>query len=96
MLEMYYKLILESGHIGAGKSIETVRYFRGENTVDIFGIASRIPRVKGKNRCTGVKLVQSVSRDEYLKGIKNSGGDSYLKTRKKKKYNTRKKEVLFH
>jgi hypothetical protein len=94
---MYYKLILESGHIGAGKCLETVRYFRGENPVDMFGMAARIPRVKGKNRGTGVKLVQPVSRDEYLMGIQSSADDSYLKTRKKKKKsNKRKKELLFH
>ena len=93
---MYYKLILENGHIGAGKSLETVRYFSGENPVDIFDVASRIPRVKGKKGGTGVKLVQSVSRDEYLKGIKNAANDKYLNTWKKKKFSKRKKEVLFH
>ena len=93
---MYYKLILENGHVGSGKSLETVRYFRGENPVDMFGIASNIPRVKGKKWGTGVKLVQSVSRDEYIQGIKSAACDPYLKTRKKKKYNKKKKEVLFH
>ena len=93
---MYYKLIMENGHIGAGKSLETVRYFRGENPVDMFNIAARIPRSKGKDRGTGVKLVQSVSRDEYLKGVQQAAGNPYLNTRKKKKHNKRKKEVLFH
>lgn len=93
---MYYKLIVENGHIGAGKSLETVRYFRGENPVDMFNIAARIPRAKGKDRGTGVKLVQSVSRDEYLQGIKQAAYDPYLKTRKKRKSGKRKKEVLFH
>ena len=92
---MYYKLILENGHIGAGKSLETVRFFRGESPVDMFDIAARIPRVKGKNRGTGVKLIQSISKDEYIQGIRQVAGDKYLSTRKKK--NTkRKKEVLFH
>jgi hypothetical protein len=93
---MYYKLVLDNGHIGAGKSLETVRYFSGQNPVDIFDIAARIPRVKGKKGGTGVKLVQSVSRNEYLKGVKSAADDPYLKTRKKKKSNKRKKEVLFH
>ena len=93
---MYYKLILENGHIGAGKSLETVRYFSGQNPVDMFDIAARIPRVKGKKRGTGVKLVQSVSKDEYLKGIQQAADDPYLNTRKKKKYNKKMKEVLFH
>ena len=93
---MYFKLVLESGHVGAGKSLETVRYFRGENPVDMFNVAARVPRVKGKNSGTGVKMVQSVSRDEYLKGIKQTSFDRYLSTRKKKKNTKRKKEVLFH
>jgi len=93
---MYYKLILENGHVGAGKSLETVRYFRGGNPVDMFSLAARVPRVKGKNSGTGVKMVQSVSRDEYLKGIQQASGDRYLSTRKKKKRTKRKKEVIFH
>ena len=93
---MYFKLILENGHVGAGKSLEMVRYFRGENPVDMFNFAARIPRVKGKICGTGVKMVQSVSRDEYLKGIQQTSGDRYLSTRKKKKHTKRKKEVLFH
>ena len=93
---MYFKLILENGHVGAGKSLETVRYFRGENPVDMFNFAARVPRTKGKDRGTGVKLVQSVSRDEYLKGVQQVSNDNYLNTRKKKKNSRRKKETLFH
>lgn len=92
---MYYKMILENGHVGAGKSLETVRYFRGENAVDMFSMAARVPRVKGKDRGAGVKIVQPVSRDEYLKGIKQAKSDPYLSTRKKKG-SRRRKEVLFH
>ena len=92
---MYYKLILEKGHIGAGKSLETVRYFRGESPAGMFDMAARIPRVKGKNRGTGVKLIQSITEDEYLRGVRQVAGDKYLNTRKKKNMK-RKKEVLFH
>ena len=92
---MYYKLILENGHVGAGKSLETVRYFRGGSPADMFDIAARIPRVKGKNRGTGVKLIQSISKDEYIEGIRQVAGEKYLRTRKKKSMK-RKKEVLFH
>ena len=93
---MYYKLILENGHVGAGKSLETVRYFRGENPVDMFSLAARVPRVKGKNSGAGVKMVQSVSREEYIKGVQQAAGDRYLSTRIKKKIAKRKKEVYFH
>jgi hypothetical protein len=93
---MYFKLILENGHVGAGKSLETVRYFRGESPADMFNMAARVPRVKGKHSGTGVKLVQSVSREEYIKGVQQADGDRYLSTRKKKKHNRRNKEVYFH
>ena len=93
---MYYKMILENGHVGAGKSLETVRYFRGDNPVDMFNIAARVPRVKGKDRCTGVKLVQPVSREEYIKGVQKAERDRYLSTRVKNKVAKRKKEVYFH
>ena len=93
---MYFKLILENGHVGAGKSLETVRYFRGESPVDMFSMAARIPRAKGKDRGTGVKLIQSVTRDEYIKGVQRASDDRYLETRKRSKNSRRKKNRLFH
>lgn len=92
---MYFKLILENGHVGAGRALETVRYFRADSMVDVFGLAARLPRVKGKERGAGVKLVQPVSREEYLKGIREMSTDGYLATRKKKG-SRRKKEAVFH
>ena len=96
---MYYKLILENGHIGSGKSLETVRYFKAEDPVDVFGIALRVPRVKGKDRGTGVKLVQPVSREEYIAGTWRQSVDPYLNTRKDarkgRKGSKRRKEVIF-
>jgi hypothetical protein len=89
-------MVIDNGHVGAGKSLETVRYFRGDSSVDMFSIAARIPRSKGKDRGTGVKLVQTVSRDEYLKGIKREVSDPFLNKKKKQKRSKRKKEVLFH
>lgn len=94
--EMYYKMILENGHVGAGKSLETVRYFRGDDAVDMFTMAARVPRVKGKDRCTGVKLVQPVSREEYIKGVQKAERDRYLSTRVKNKVAKQKKEIYFH
>jgi hypothetical protein len=92
---MFFKLILENGHVGAGNSLETVRYFRAENPVDMFTIASRIPRVKGKVSGGGVKLVERISREEYERGIQENRHNPYLRTRKKKSSRKRKK-VLYH
>lgn len=93
---MYFKLVLENGHVGAGKSIESVRYLKGISTAEVFEAAARIPRVKGKDRGTGVKMVMPVSRDEYLEGLKQNARDPYLKVRKKNGRAKRKRNVLFH
>ena len=92
---MFFKLILENGHVGAGNSLETVRYFRAENPVDMFTIASRMPRVKGKINGGGVKLIERVSREEYERGILENRYDPYLGTRKRKSSHRRKK-LLYH
>jgi len=81
---MFFKLVLENGHVGAGNGLETVRYFRAENPVEMFSIASRIPRVKGKFNGTGVKLVERISREEYERGIKDNQDNPYLRTRKRR------------
>jgi hypothetical protein len=95
--KMYFKLILEGGHVGAGKALDTVRYFRAENTVDAFELANRVPRVKGKTLGTGVKLIQQVSIEEYREGIKRTSTDTYLNTRRKsRKSKYRRKNILFH
>ncbi len=94
---MYFKLILEGGHVGAGKALDTVRYFRAENTVDAFELANRVPRVKGKSLGTGVKLIQQVSIEEYREGLRKTSADPYLNTRRKsRKSKNRRKDILFH
>jgi len=93
---MYFKLILESGHVGSGKSLEKVRYFTGRDPVDVFNTAARLPRVKGKEWGTGVKSVQSISREEYIRGVRESTDDPYFETRKKRKASRRRKELLFN
>jgi hypothetical protein len=92
---MFFRLILENGHVGAGNSFETVRYFKADNPVDMFNIASQIPRVKSKYGGNGVKLVERISREEYRKGIRENRQHPYLRTRKKKS-SRKKKETLFH
>ena len=79
---MYYRLILSGGHVGAGNELDMVRYFRSENPVELFSMAARAPRVKGKSSGTGVKLVQPVSREEYERGVKAAKKDPYLSRRR--------------
>ena len=92
---MFFKLVLEKGHVGAGNGLDTVRYFRAQDPVEMFTIASRLPRVKGKANGTGVKLIEKISREEYERGIRDSFRNPYLGTRKKGSTRRRKK-ALYH
>ncbi len=92
---MYYRLILSGGHMGAGKEMEMVRYFRSENPVELFSMAARAPRVKGKSSGAGVKLIQPVSKEEYERGLKATMDNRYLNTRKHKSRKVE-KDLTFH
>ena len=75
---MYFKLVMEAGHVGAGKSWDMVRYFEGD---DIFGILARsrhIPRLKKKERGVGIKLIQEISWREYIQGKGRERKNPYL------------------
>ncbi|MGQ9632115.1 MAG: hypothetical protein ACUVXI_17635 [bacterium] len=74
----YYKLILEGGHMGAGKSYEVARFFQAKDIVDAFRQANRMPRVKGKHFKRGVKAIKMISRAEYLRGKRMELQDPYL------------------
>jgi len=67
---MYYKLIVETGHVGAGKSLEKVRYFQGGDILSVFEEAHHIPRIKKKERRRGILFIQQVSRLEYERGLR--------------------------
>jgi hypothetical protein len=74
---MYFKLVMEGGHVGAGKSYEMVRYFEDD---DIFCVLakSRIPRVKKKEFGGGIKFVKEISWREYVTGKRRERKDPYL------------------
>jgi hypothetical protein len=75
---MYFKLVMEAGHVGAGKSYEMVRYFQGD---DIFGILSSsrsMPRLKKKQYGGGIKFIKEISWREYLTGKRKESRDPYL------------------
>jgi hypothetical protein len=75
---MYFKLVMEAGHVGAGKSFDMVRYFKGD---DIFGVLARslhTPRLKKKGSGNGVKLIKEISRREYIHGKGRERRNPYL------------------
>ncbi|MBE9504409.1 MAG: hypothetical protein IME96_09560 [Proteobacteria bacterium] len=54
--------------MGAGKSWEMLRFYEAENAMVLFRFLQSYPAVKSKNVGVGIKLVEPVSRDEYLRG----------------------------
>jgi len=81
---MFFKLILESGHVGAGKSYEMVRYLEGGDIFSVLFLASHFPRVKKKRYRKGIKLIQEITKREYLQGRMREREDSYLNTHRRK------------
>jgi hypothetical protein len=75
---MFFKLILEGGHLGAGKSYDIVRYLRGKDIVSVLSWAFSIPRAKKKDSGKGIKLIKEISKTEYLVGKKREKTDPYL------------------
>ncbi len=75
---MFFKLILEGGHLGAGKSYDIVRYFKGRDILSVLSWAFHIPRAKKKESGKGIKLIKEISEEEYLLGKKREKKDPYL------------------
>lgn len=66
---MFYKIIIECGHMGAGNGFERVWFIKGENPVEVLQKARRLPRVKRKETSLAVKMIQEISREEYVNGM---------------------------
>jgi hypothetical protein len=75
---MFFKLVMEGGHVGAGKSYEMVRYFEGDDIFYVFAKALRTPRLKKKECAAGIKFVKQVSKREYVHGKRKESKDPYL------------------
>ncbi len=75
---MFFKLILEGGHLGAGKSYDIVKYLKGRDIVSVLSWAFNIPRAKKKDSGKGIKLIKEISEKEYLVGKKREKTDPYL------------------
>lgn len=63
---MYFKVVLEGGHVGAGKSFEMVRYFEAENAIVLLKFLESYPALKFKSRGAGITLVKPISKEEYF------------------------------
>ena len=75
---MYYKVLMEGGHMGAGKSYDITRYLQAESLGSILDILKKMPRLKVKGFSRSVKEIAVVSREEFFQGKKVEGRDNYL------------------
>ena len=75
---MFFKLVMDGGHVGAGKSYEMVRYFEGDDIFCVLGRALHTPRLKKKEFAVGIKFIKQVSKKEYFRGKREERKDSYL------------------
>jgi hypothetical protein len=75
---MYFKLVMEGGHVGAGKSHEMVRYFEGKDIFSVLAKSFHTPRMKRKEFGAGIKLIKEISWGEYLTGKGREKRDPYL------------------
>lgn len=65
---MFYKVITECGHLGAGKGFERVWFLAGPDPFSVLNKARTLPRVKRKDTSLAIKLIKRVTREEYLQG----------------------------
>ena len=75
---MYFKLVMEAGHVGAGKSCDMVRYFEGDDIFGVLARSRRIPRLKKKESGNGIKLIKEISWREYIHGKGQERRNPYL------------------
>lgn len=65
---MCFKLVMEAGHVGAGKSCDMVRYFEGDDIFGVLARSRRIPRLQKKGSGGGIKLIKEIFWREYIHG----------------------------
>lgn len=75
---MYYKVLMEGGHVGAGKSYDMARYFQAESMNTILDLLHRMPRLKSKGFSKFVKGIEPISKDEFRRGKYREKADPYL------------------
>jgi len=68
---VFYKIIIECGHMGAGNGLERIWFIKGENPLVVLQKARKLPRVKRKETSLAIKLIQEISKEEYISGINN-------------------------
>ncbi len=74
---MFFKVVMDGGHMGSGKSCEFVRYFEAEVAMDLFDLLRAFPGLKNKDSALGIRLVQAIDEDEFERGKLAEKQDPY-------------------
>lgn len=74
----YFEIILENGHMGAGKGYEVTRYFKGKDAISVISKIRRLPRIKKRHTIEAVKFLRAITREEYIKGKIGEFKNTYL------------------
>ena len=84
---MFFKVVMEGGHMGSGKSCEFVRYFEAEDAMDLFGLLRSFPGLKNKDAASGIRMVKAIDEVEFDRGQLAEQEDPYYSRRSKRSRN---------
>lgn len=82
-----FKVVMEGGHMGSGKSCEFVRYFEAEDAMDLFGLLKAFPGLKNKDSASGISMVKAIYEAEFERGQSAEQEDPYYSRRSKRSRN---------
>ena len=74
---MFFKVVMDGGHMGSGKSCEFVRYFEAEDAMDLFGLLRAFPGLKNKDAASGIRMVKAIDEEEFEQGKLAEKNDPY-------------------
>ena len=63
---LYYKVLIEGGHMGAGKSYNFTRYFKADNLNALYRSLNKLSRIKSRSGLRSVREVIPVSRENFM------------------------------
>lgn len=74
---MFFKVVMDGGHMGSGKSCEFVRYFEAEDAIDLFGLLKAFPGLKNKDSASGISMIKAIDEEEFERGKQDEKHDPY-------------------
>ena len=84
---MFFKVVMDGGHVGSGKSYEFVRYFEAEDAIDLFNLLKAFPGLKNKDSGSGISLVKAIDKGEFELGKLAEKEDPYYSRDSKRSRN---------